>query len=136
MSNKVDTYKSPMQKDFTLRKKIEEAKAEYMERYGELNWQYTDEGLPYAIQDYHGSVGSVMDFTADDWLACKENGWMLNEVCKLCGEEQFSDDVDTLAEFMRHMPDDMPKEDALWAVEDFYTWHKEILPAALKVYNK
>jgi hypothetical protein len=122
------------QKDFTLRKKIEDAKAEYMERYGELGWQYTDEGLPYAIQDYHGSVGSVMDFTADDWLACKESGWTLDEVCKLCDEEQFGSDVDTLAEFIRHMPDDMPKEDALCAVEDFYTWRNELLLTALKAY--
>ena len=67
----------------TLRKKIEDTKAEYTKRYGRLDWRYTDEGLPWAIQDYHGSVGSVMDFTENDWLACKENGWTLDEVCKL-----------------------------------------------------
>lgn len=33
------------------------------------------------------------------------------------------------------MPDDMPKEDALCAVEDFYTWHNELLPVVMKVYT-
>ena len=32
------------------------------------------------------------------------------------------------------MPDDMPKEDALCAVEDFYTWRNELLLTALKAY--
>ena len=72
-----------MNEKITLRKKIEDTKADHLRRYGELNWKYTDEGLPYAIQDYHGSVGSVLDFTEDDWLACKENGWTMNEVLEL-----------------------------------------------------
>ena len=51
----------------TLRKKIEESKAWYLQRYGVLDWQWEDEGLPYAIMDYHSSVGSTMDFSEDDW---------------------------------------------------------------------
>lgn len=35
----------------TLRKKIEESKAWYLQRYGVLDWQWEDEGLPYAIMD-------------------------------------------------------------------------------------
>ena len=30
----------------TLRQKIEESKAWYIEHFGELNWQWVDEGLP------------------------------------------------------------------------------------------
>ncbi len=78
--------------EFTLRNKIENAKAEYLQRYGKLDWQWTDEGLPWTIQDYHGSVGSMMDFTEDDWLSCKENGWALDEVYELCNDERFSID--------------------------------------------
>lgn len=52
---------------FTLRNKIEESKAMYLERCGKLDWQWTDEGLPYAIMDYHSCVGSILDFTDDDW---------------------------------------------------------------------
>lgn len=33
---------------FTLRNKIEESKAMYLERCGKLDWQWTDEGLPYS----------------------------------------------------------------------------------------
>lgn len=142
--------------DFTLRKKIEDTKAEYMERYGKLDWHYADEGLPWAIQDYHGSKGSVMDFTEDDWLACKENGWMLNEVCCLCDELWFAkeEETESLMWFLRiRMGDwkdssggiyrdvnikdeDVPQEVVLGFVSDFYKWHKELLPAALKVYNE
>lgn len=70
---------------FTLRNKIDEARTEYLQR-GELDWQWTDEGLPYTIADYHGSKGSVLDFTEDDWRVCKENRWTLAEVLELCDE--------------------------------------------------
>lgn len=119
----------------TLRDKIEDTKAEYLRRYGKLDWKFTDEGLPWAIQDYHGSKGSVMDFTEDDWLVCKENGWTLDEVCKLCDEEQFSSGVSRLVEFLETMLDDITKEDAIAAVEDFYTWREKLLPMVEKVYG-
>ena len=121
--------------EFTLRNKIENAKAEYLQRYGKLDWKWTDEGLPWTIQDYHGSVGSVMDFTEDDWLVCKENGWALDEVCRLCDEGKFSSGVERLTEFFETLPDDMPKEDAIAAVEDFYIWRKELLPKAQAIYD-
>lgn len=119
----------------TLRQKIEESKAWYIEHFGELNWQWVDEGLPNTIMDYHGSVGSVLDFTEDDWLACKENDWALDEVLELCDEKEFGSDVDTLEHFFSGFPQDMPKEDAIAAVEDFYTWHCDCLPVVEKVYN-
>lgn len=139
-----------MLKEFTLRNKIAEVKARYMERYGGLNWQYTDEGLPYVIQDYHGSVGSVMDFTEDDWLACKENGWTPDDVCCLCDELWFSEEMEDLewnldvrlgdwkdknGGIKREIKDeDVPQEVVTDFVADFYKWRKELLPAALKVY--
>lgn len=119
----------------TLREKIEENKAWHMEHYGELNWHWVDEGLPNTIMDYHGSVGSVLDFTEDDWCACKENGLSLSEVLALCDEEKFSSDVATLEHFFSNSPEDMPKEDAIAAVEDFYTWRYDCLPVVEKVYN-
>lgn len=131
----------------TLRKKIEDTKAEYTKRYGRLDWRYTDEGLPWAIQDYHGSVGSVMDFTEDDWLACKENGWTLDEVCKLCNERRFCEDVDNLELYIQAVRNDdsearinnefleLCREDALALVEDFYKWRQELFPKVLAVYE-
>lgn len=123
------------EKVFTLRKKIEEAKAWHMEHHGELNWQWVDEGLPNTIMDYHSSAGSVLDFTEDDWRVCKENDWTLAEVLELCDEKKFNPDVETLEHFFSCFPEDMPKEDAIAAVEDFYTWRCELLPIVEKVYH-
>lgn len=58
---------------FTLRNKIEESKAMYLERRGKLDWQWTDEGLPYAIMDYHSCVGSV-------WILRKMTGRPLRKM--------------------------------------------------------
>lgn len=110
-------------------------KAEYQENYGDLDWRWTDEGLPYTIQDYHGSKGSVMDFTEDDWRVCKENGWTLDEVCHLCDEERFCSDMETLEHFFSTFPQDMPKEDAIAAVEDFYHKDDVILEAKMRAEN-
>lgn len=71
----------------TLRKKIEESKAWYLQRYGVLDWQWEDEGLPYSITDYHSSIGSTLDFSDDDWKVCEENGWSRDEILILCDEK-------------------------------------------------
>ena len=75
---------------YTLRNKIEESRRWYMEKYKRLGWQWTDEGLPYAIMDYHSCVGSVLDFTDDDWQVAEENGFSREEVITLCedGEDE------------------------------------------------
>ena len=73
---------------FTLRNKIEESKAMYLERRGKLDWQWTDEGLPYAITDYHSCAGSVLDFTEDDWQAAEENGFSRSDVIALCEDSE------------------------------------------------
>lgn len=119
----------------TLRNKIEDTKTEYQRRYGKLDWKFTDEGLLWAIQDYHSSKGSVLDFTEDDWMVCKENGWTLDEVLKLCDETEFNPDVDSLEQFFSGFPTDMSKEDAIAAVENFYIWRKERLLMVEKVYG-
>lgn len=54
----------------TLREKIEESKAWYLQKYGALDWRWTDEGIPYSITDYHSSIGSTLDFSDDDWKVC------------------------------------------------------------------
>lgn len=122
--------------ELTLRDKIETTKAEYIKRYGILDWRFVDEGLPWAIQDYHGSLGSVMAFTQDDWQVCRENGFSVDEVCKLCDVERFCSDISTLAVYFDTMAEDMPEEDAVCAVQDFYKWRGKLLPAALTVYEK
>lgn len=72
---------------FCLRNVIEEHKAWYLKRYKQLDWHWYDEGLIWAVQDYHSCKGSVLDFTEDDWLAAEENGLDRNEVELLCEEE-------------------------------------------------
>lgn len=62
----------------TLREKIEESKAWYLQKYGALDWRWTDEGLP---------IGSTLDFSDDDWKVCEENGWSRDEILILCDEK-------------------------------------------------
>ncbi len=121
-----------MPKEFTLRNKIAEEKAVFHEKGGRD--EYWSETLAWTLQDYHGSKGSVLDFTEDDWLACRENGLMLYEVLELCDETEFNPNVDTLEEFFSNFPNDMPKEYAIAAVEDFYTW-REKLPKVEEIFG-
>ena len=72
---------------FCLRNKIEESKAWYLQKYGKLSWQWYDEGLIWAVQDYHSCIGSTLDFTEEDWLAAEENGLTREEVELFCDEE-------------------------------------------------
>ena len=72
---------------FTLRNKIADAKAFYLNHYGRLeHWQWMDEGLPNAILDYASSV-PVSDFTEDDWKVCEENNLNRADVENLCKED-------------------------------------------------
>lgn len=72
---------------FCLRNVIEEHKAWYLKKYKQLDWRWFDEGLIWAVQDYHSCMGSILDFTEDDWLAAEENGLYRNEIELLCEEE-------------------------------------------------
>ena len=113
-----------MSKEFTLRNKINEEKANFHKKGGRD--EYWSETLAWVLQDYHSSKGSVLDFTEDDWLACRDNGLTLSEVLELCDEAEFDPDGDSLEKFFSTFPDDMPKEDAIAAVEDFYTWRANL----------
>ena len=101
-------------KNATLREKIMAAREEYLGRYGELNWKYEDEGLPWTIQGYHGSVGSVLGFTADDWQACKESGWDLDDVCILCGEPWFCQNTEGLCSYLNMVLEDWKQRHCMW----------------------
>lgn len=120
-------------KNFTLRNKINEAKAEFLSKGGRL--EYWSETLAWTLQDYHGSKGSVLDFTEDDWLVCRDNGLTLYEVLELCNETRFNPDMDSLQEFFSTFPCDMPKEDAIATVEDFYIWFWEKLPKVEEIFG-
>lgn len=72
---------------FCLRNIINQNRQWYSQHYNGLNWQWYDEGIPYAILDYYGSVGSLLDFTEDDWAACRENGWSFGEIAELCEDD-------------------------------------------------
>lgn len=122
-------------KKTTLRERIEKNKAWHIKHYGGLNWNWEDEGLPNAISDYHSGVGSVLNFTEDDWRACMENGYSLDEVCDLCDEREFQSDVNSLSDFFSYFPNDRSEDDAICDVKDFYKWRTELLPIAEKVYR-
>lgn len=72
---------------FCLRNKIEESKAFYLQQYGKLDWRWHDEGLIWAIQDYHSCKGSVLNFTEDDWWVVAENGLTRADIEYYCEEE-------------------------------------------------
>lgn len=134
-----------MPKEFTLRNKIAEAKAEFHEKGGRD--EYWSETLAWTLQDYHGSMGSVLDFTEDDWLTCKENCLALDDVCTLCDDVEFISTVDDISKFFDavHSKDcsnmvgwsfsELSKTDCIEMVEDFYKWREELLPKAQKIYS-
>ena len=72
---------------FTLRTTINRQKEWYFKKYGGLDWQWKDEGLIWAIQDYHSCKGSLEDFTEDDWKAVEENGLTKEEIKYFCESE-------------------------------------------------
>lgn len=127
-----------MSNTFNLRDRIEEQKKFYIDENGNLTKYWIDEGVPWAIQDYHSSRGSVMDFTENDWRACKDYGWSIHNVCDLCGELYFSPDVNSLEEFLRLYIEDwqskgddgMTGDQMADAIQDYFTWRGKILPNA------
>lgn len=68
----------------TLKTTIEKNRQWYLERRGRLDWQWEDEGLVWAIQDYHSCKGSLENFTDDDWKTVEENGLTKEEVKQFC----------------------------------------------------
>lgn len=62
-----------------LRNLFEDARA----RDG-TNKYFQDEIIPWTIQDYHGMVGSLEDFTSDDFAVAEEFGWSRDDLKWLC----------------------------------------------------
>lgn len=73
--------------DYTLRSTIERNKQFYLDHYGKLDAQWTDEGLIGAIQDYYACKGSLEEFTDDDWKVVKENDLTKDKVIEFCKSE-------------------------------------------------
>lgn len=71
----------------SLRGLLAKEKQQYLDEYGKIDWQWTDEGSAWVIQDYYGCKGSLLDFTEDDFTAAAEEGWSHDEVRKLCEED-------------------------------------------------
>lgn len=52
----------------SLRNYVEGSRQWYLDKYGKLDWQWYDEGLIWAIQEYHSSC----DFTEEDVVYLRE----------------------------------------------------------------
>jgi len=135
-----------MERDFTLRNKVFEAQTEYEKKYGVLDYHWSVEGAVWTLQDYHSSKGSVLDFTEDDWRCCKENDFTLYEVLEFCNESYLENDLlpgyleNCLEDWRRRTGDEcadkeIPKQDVLAYIEDFYTWHCDKFPMVQKIYG-
>lgn len=75
-----------MSTDFSLRSIITCHKQKYIQKDGSINPFWKAEGCTWAIQEYHSSIGSLLDFTGDDLLAVQEEGVVPAELKQLCGE--------------------------------------------------
>ena len=77
--------------EFTLRNTIAKHKEDYTLPDGSTKQLWVDEGCAWAIQDYYGSRGTLLDFTEDDWAAAAEEGWSKEEVATLCLGDDYLD---------------------------------------------
>lgn len=129
-----------MSKTITLRDKILKQHEDYKLHDAMKYWE--DEGIPFAIMDYSSLMGSVMEFSEDDWRTCKDYGWSIHDVCDLCGEPYFFPNVSSLEEFLRlyieewqsRGVDDMTGDQIADAIQDYFTWSGKLLPRAQKIY--
>lgn len=72
----------------SLRNLMDRNKKNYQKADGTVNPLWFDEGSAWTIQDYYGIVGSLEDFSADDWAAANEAGWTKLLVEILCEEDE------------------------------------------------
>ena len=70
----------------SLRDLLAHKKQSYMTQDGSVDPIWNEEGLVWAIQEYHGSVGSLIDFTRDDFETATEVGWNLSRLGGLFDE--------------------------------------------------
>ena len=94
-------------------------KAENMEDIIALESALSD--VQYEIESLSGTLRDY-----DRLISFSTVEIYLSEVLELCDEAEFDPDVDSLEKFFSTFPDDMPKEDAIAAVEDFYTWRANL----------
>lgn len=72
---------------YTLRSVMQRNKQHYIKPDGSVDPHWADEGSAWAIQEYYGSKGSLLDFTEDDFAAANEEGWSRCLVEDLCEED-------------------------------------------------
>ena len=72
---------------YILRSILERSKSSYLREDNTIDPLWYDEGSAWAIQDYYGGIGSLQDFTEDDWAAAEEEGWPRGLVEELCKED-------------------------------------------------
>lgn len=75
----------------TLRDVLARNKREYVDQYGSLEPFWMEEGCVWIIQDYHSMVGSLLNFTRDDFDVAAQEGWKLSDLGDLfCKHNRFS----------------------------------------------
>lgn len=139
-------------KELTLRNMIEDAKGKYLERNGMLDRYWKDEGLIFTLESYYSSIGSVLNFTEDDWQACKGNDLSLYDVVSACCEPWFHEEMSEIGRYLSLavecwrnesderdeclIPDeDIPKEVVDGFISNFYTWRRKKLPMVKAIYS-
>lgn len=108
--------------EFTLRNTIAKYKEDYTLPDGSVKQLWADEGSAWAIQDYYGSRGSLLDFTEDDWAAAAEEGWSKEEVATLClGDDYLNRHLEALQFYVLEAGNNLP--------ESYYTLFRELRSA-------
>ena len=124
----------------SLRQRIEEEKPSNVDLFGNLSPHWTTEGVQSVIEKYflHDCSKNLFRFTDDDWAVCTELGLTLDEVCAACAEFRFQKCVDTLEQFFADTTwtADMPTQDAIQQVKDFYRWRNQQLPHVREIFQK
>lgn len=107
---------------FSLRSTIAKYKEDYTLPDGSVKQLWADEGCAWAIQDYYGSRGSLLDFTEDDWAAAAEEGWSKEEVATLClGDDYLDRHLEALQFYVLEAGNNL--------TESYYTLFRELRSA-------
>lgn len=124
----------------SLRQKIKEERPRYVDLSGNLSPHWIEEGIPAVIEKYflRDCTENLFRFTDDDWAVCAKLGLTLNEVCAACTAFRFQEHVSTLEQFFAdtEWTADMPMQDAIQEVKDFYRWRNQQLPHIREIFRK
>jgi hypothetical protein len=148
------TIAESVMSQFALRPLLEEAMKDVpmSQRMHPVHWEIACA----VLGDYHGSKGSVMDFTADDWKVWQkyqghpfDPAETVDDVCVICNEPFMRPSLeleDCLVEACRAWTEDMvvypasmveqevgfpPMEYVQDCVTNIYKWRTELLPKAI-----